>query len=155
MAGETQTPYYVVIVASFLRIYRIGQRGGQDSARLMLFDEALNRMDPERAENALQLMRRFGLQPIVAAPTDKCELLTPHLEITLLVLREGDRAWVEPYHQRETRDPRRRAGRQGPGRRPRSRTAGGRRAGAHPIGAVAGSSRGRRHRGAARQRLIR
>lgn len=97
--GETQTPYYVVIAASFLRIYRPGQRGGEDSARLVLFDEAFNRMDPDRAEKALRLFRQLGLQVIIGAPTDKCELLQPHLETTLLVLRDGHRAWVEPYHQ--------------------------------------------------------
>lgn len=95
--GETQTPFYVAVVASFLQLYRPQQN--EDSARLILFDEAFNRMDPDRAENTLELIRRLGVQVIAAAPTDKCELLSPHLETTLLVLREGDRAWVEDYHQ--------------------------------------------------------
>lgn len=95
--GETQTPFYVAVVASFLQIYR--PLGNEDSVRLILFDEAFNRMDPDRAENTVELIRRLGVQVLAAAPTDKCELLSPHLETTLLVLREGERAWVEDYHQ--------------------------------------------------------
>lgn len=95
--GETQTPFYVAVVASFLQLYRPQQN--EDSARLILFDEAFNRMDPDRAENTVELIRRLGVQVVAAATTDKCELLSPHLETTLLVLREGDRAWVEDYHQ--------------------------------------------------------
>lgn len=94
--GETQTPFYVAIVASFLQMYR---PGNQDSARLMLFDEAFNRMDPDRAENTLRFIRKLGLQVLAAAPTDKCEIITPHVETTLLVMREGHQTWVEDYHQ--------------------------------------------------------
>ncbi|WP_374713650.1 ATP-binding protein [Symbiobacterium terraclitae] len=95
--GETQTPYYVAIVASFLQLYR--PRQNPHTVRLMLFDEAFNRMDPDRAEQTLEFIRRLGLQVLAAAPTDKCEIITPHVETTLLVMRDGHRAWIEDYHQ--------------------------------------------------------
>lgn len=95
--GETQTPFYVAMVASFLQLYR--PRQNQHSIRLLMFDEAFNRMDPDRAENTLQFIRKLGLQVLAAAPTDKCEIITPHVETTLLTLREGHRAWLEDYHQ--------------------------------------------------------
>jgi len=95
--GETQTPYYVAIVASFLQLYR--PRQNPNTVRLMLFDEAFNRMDPDRAENMLQFIRQLGLQVLAAAPTDKCEIITPHVETTLLVIRDGHKAWLEDYNQ--------------------------------------------------------
>lgn len=95
--GETQTPFYVAMVASFLQLYR--PRQNPHTVRLMMFDEAFNRMDPDRAENMLQFIRKLGLQVLAAAPTDKCEIITPQVETTLLVMRDGHRAWLEDYHQ--------------------------------------------------------
>lgn len=95
--GETQTPFYVAIVASFLQLYR--PRQNQHTVRLLMFDEAFNRMDPDRAEQTLQFIRRLGLQLLAAAPTDKCEIITPHVETTLLAIRDDHRAWLEDYHQ--------------------------------------------------------
>ena len=95
--GETQTPFYVAMVASFLQLYR--PRQNPHSVRLLMFDEAFNRMDPDRAENTLQFIRRLGLQVFAAAPTDKCEIIAPHVETTLLCMRDGHRAWLEDYHQ--------------------------------------------------------
>ncbi|HWI52625.1 MAG TPA: SbcC/MukB-like Walker B domain-containing protein, partial [Symbiobacteriaceae bacterium] len=95
--GETQTPFYVAMIASFLQLYR--PRQNSHTLRLMMFDEAFNRMDPDRAETMLQFIRALGLQVLAAAPTDKCEIITPHVETTLLVLRDGHRAWLEDYHQ--------------------------------------------------------
>lgn len=95
--GETQTPFYVAMIASFLQLYRPKQN--PHTVRLMMFDEAFNRMDPDRAETMLQFIRALGMQVLAAAPTDKCEIITPHVETTLLVMREGHRAWLEDYHQ--------------------------------------------------------
>lgn len=94
--GETQTPYYVAMVASFLQVYR---PRNEDSIRLMMFDEAFNRMDPDRVENTLLFIRQVGLQVLAAAPTDKCEIIAPYMDTTLLVMRSGHRTWVEDYHQ--------------------------------------------------------
>lgn len=95
--GETQTPYYVSLVASFVQLYRA--RTNQDSARLVVFDEAFNRMDSERIENSLRFINDLGLQVIVAAPTDKCEYIAPLVSTTLLVMRSGHQVWLEDYRQ--------------------------------------------------------
>lgn len=95
--GETQTPFYVAMLGSFLQLYR--PRQNEDSVRLVLFDEAFNRMDPDRVETTMELIRRLGVQVIAAAPTDKCEILAPYMETVLLMMREGHRAWVDDYHQ--------------------------------------------------------
>lgn len=95
--GETQTPFYVAIVAAFVQMYRA--KTNHDSIRLMMFDEAFNRMDSDRVENSLVFIRDLGMQAIIAAPTDKCEYIAPHLPTTLLVLRDGHYSWIEDYHQ--------------------------------------------------------
>jgi uncharacterized protein YPO0396 len=95
--GETQTPYYVAIVASFAQLYRA--KTNRDSIRLMLFDEAFNRMDIDRMENSLRFINEMGMQAIIAAPTDKCEFISPHVPTTLLVMRDGKNSWIEDYKQ--------------------------------------------------------
>lgn len=95
--GETQTPYYVAIVASFMQLYRV--RSSNDSIRLMMFDEAFNRMDGERIEACLKFIRQCGMQVIVAAPSDKCEVIAPHVSTTVVVMREGHDTWLTDYRQ--------------------------------------------------------
>ncbi len=105
--GETQTPYYVAIIASFVQLYRLGTN--RDCIRLVMFDEAFNRMDDSRIETSLQFIRKMGLQAIIAAPTEKCEYIAPWVETTQLVLRDGYEVWLEDYHQLiqdDTRDTR-------------------------------------------------
>lgn len=94
--GETQTPFYVAMVASFVQLYRIHR--GDSTVRLMLFDEAFNRMDADRVEASIQFMKRYSLQPIIAVPSDKLALIAPHVETTLLVIRHGDRSFVEEFN---------------------------------------------------------
>lgn len=93
--GETQTPYYVAIVASFLQLYRL--KHNRAAARLVMFDEAFNRMDSDRVENFLRFLRDLGLQALIAAPTDKCEYIAPYVGTTLLVMRDGHSSWIEDY----------------------------------------------------------
>lgn len=92
--GETQTPFYVAIAASFMEVYRPSHL---DSPRLVIFDEAFNRMDVDRMENAMKFFRDLGLQVIAAVPTEKCELLVGHVDSTLVVVNNGGRAWVARY----------------------------------------------------------
>ncbi|NYE58417.1 ATP-binding protein [Carboxydothermus ferrireducens] len=94
--GETQTPFYVAIVASFVQLYRIHR--GDSTIRLMLFDEAFNRMDADRVESSIRFMKFYGLQPIIAVPSDKLALIAPHVETNLLVLRAGDQSFVEEFY---------------------------------------------------------
>ncbi len=93
--GETQTPYYVAIVASFMQLYRV--KTNQRSMRLIIFDEAFNRMDSDRIEKSLKFMSNLGLQFIIAAPTDRCEYITPYITTTQLVFRDGIHSWIEDY----------------------------------------------------------
>lgn len=99
--GETQTPYYVAIAASFYRFYR----EDKDAVRLVLFDEAFNRMDDLRIENTIDFFRKIGMQVITAVPPEKIELIAPFMDRTLLVLRSDFRAAVREYSAESGRIP--------------------------------------------------
>jgi uncharacterized protein YPO0396 len=67
--------------------------------RLIAFDEAFNRMDGERINTMLQFIKDMGMQVLIAAPTEKCQFITPYMDTTLLVLRDGYSSWIENYRR--------------------------------------------------------
>jgi uncharacterized protein YPO0396 len=98
--GETQTPYYVAMLASLARVYR--PRGGQQSrAALVAFDEPFQKMDESNIQATLELARRLGLQVLLAAPKDRCHQLLPAIGTAtcLLVLRDQDQILLEPFQR--------------------------------------------------------
>ena len=46
--GETQTPFYIAVLASFAQLYRTGREKTYTTSRLIIFDEAFAKMDGER-----------------------------------------------------------------------------------------------------------
>ena len=94
--GETQTPFYVTVAASFVQLYRSGIGG--ETAGLVMFDEAFNNMDDERIGGVLEFLRRLPLQIIIAAPPDKIQYISPGVEQTLLVMTDEKVSFVEKYY---------------------------------------------------------
>ncbi|GMO46928.1 MAG: SbcC/MukB-like Walker B domain-containing protein [Termitinemataceae bacterium] len=84
--GEAQTPYYVAIAASFFRFFK---NKPEDTVRLVMFDEAFNRMDDERIAKILKFYRELNLQIVSAVPTEKIEAMQPYMDRTNLVIRHG------------------------------------------------------------------
>ena len=93
--GETQTPFYITIAASFMQLYR--NSIGGDSIGLVMLDEAFNNMDDERIEGVLSFMSGSNLQMIIAAPPDKIQYIGPFVKKVLLVLREERLSYVEDF----------------------------------------------------------
>jgi uncharacterized protein YPO0396 len=91
--GETQTPYYVAIAASFFRFYK----DSPGSIRLVLFDEAFNKMDDERIGNMIAFFRKLSMQVVTAVPTEKIESIAPHMDRINLVVRRNRQAFVRDY----------------------------------------------------------
>lgn len=87
--GETQTPFYIAILASFAQLYRIGRDRKSNTARLIIFDEAFSKMDGERIEKSIMLLRKLGFQAILSTPTEKAGDIAPLADRTLAVLRKG------------------------------------------------------------------
>ena len=92
--GETTTPFYVAMAASFAQAYRLNQPRPSDTIRLALFDEAFGKMDTARTASALQFMIESQLQVILATPPDKAAGLLPHVDSVRTVVRKNNHAFV-------------------------------------------------------------
>ncbi len=90
--GEIQTPFYVAMLASFAQLYKVSDTRDQtdNTMRLILFDEAFNKMDPERISESIVMLRKFGLQAIICSPSDKAGDISPLCDRTLLVDKQAD-----------------------------------------------------------------
>lgn len=98
--GETQTPFYISILASFAQVYRI--KNNENTVRLIVFDEAFSKMDSERIEESIKLLRRIGFQAVFAAPPEKLQDIQSLVDSTLLVLNpEEHEIIVKKYTNRE------------------------------------------------------
>ena len=93
--GETQTPFYVTVAASFVQLYK--NNIGGEAIGLVLFDEAFNNMDDERIGGVLEFLRRLPLQILIAAPPDKIQYISPFVEETLLVMTDEKVSFAERY----------------------------------------------------------
>ena len=92
--GETTTPFYVAMAASFAQAYRLNQPRPSDTIRLALFDEAFGKMDTARTASALQFMVDSQLQVLLATPPDKAAGLLPHVDSVRTVVRKENHAFV-------------------------------------------------------------
>ena len=87
--GETQTPFYIAVLASFAQLYRVNDTSVfGNTVRLVVFDEAFNKMDSERIVESVRLLRKMGLQAIICTPPDKVADIMPIADCTLLVNKD-------------------------------------------------------------------
>lgn len=93
--GETQTPFYITVAASFMQLYR--NSIGGDSVGLIMMDEAFNNMDDERIAGVLSFMNHSNLQTIIAAPPDKIQYIGPAVKKILLVMQDDKVSYVEDF----------------------------------------------------------
>jgi uncharacterized protein YPO0396 len=98
--GETQTPYYVAMLASMARLYRTRDDSGNRAA-IVAFDEPFQKMDERNIAGTIELARRMNLQLFLATPKERCDLILPALgrATCLLVLRDGDDVLLEPFQK--------------------------------------------------------
>lgn len=107
--GETQTPFYLAIAASFVQLYRmsIGNqrqgRHGQPAIRLAVFDEAFYKMDQDRIGGTLDMFLKYHLQVVTATPLERCEYLVPKMCTNLVLTGKGDHVLIEEYRNYEAR----------------------------------------------------
>ena len=99
--GETQTPFYVTVAASFMQLY--SNNIGGEAIGLILFDEAFNNMDDERIGGVLEFLHRLPLQIVIAAPPDKIQYIGPKSDQTLLVMTDEKVSYVEEYYNESIR----------------------------------------------------
>ena len=91
--GETQVPFYVATLASFVRLFE--QAKGirvQDTIGLILFDEVFDKMDSSRIKSMMDFISQLPVQIILATPPQKMEVLSKYTDTTVVTLREGRNA---------------------------------------------------------------
>jgi len=93
--GESQTPYYVAIAASFYRFYKARP---ESTVRLVIFDEAFNRMDDERIGKILSFYNNLNLQIITSVPPEKIEAIAPYMDRINVISRFGRAVKVRDCH---------------------------------------------------------
>lgn len=87
--GETQTPFYIAVLASFAQLYKVSDtKESGNTFRLVIFDEAFNKMDSERIVESVKLLKHFKLQAILCSPPEKVGDIAPTADKTLLVNKE-------------------------------------------------------------------
>lgn len=96
--GETQTPFYIAVLASFAQLYRTNDLSSiGNTMRLVVFDEAFNKMDSDRIIESVRLLRKMHLQAIICTPPDKLPDIMPEADKTFLVCKEKYNMHVLPY----------------------------------------------------------
>lgn len=93
--GENQAPFYVAICASFLQIYE--QR--DNCIRLVLLDEAFNKMTSDRIEPMMKMFKELGLQLVLISTVEKCSSIYPYCNITYSIVKSGARNAIMPFEK--------------------------------------------------------
>lgn len=94
--GETQTPLYISMLASFAQICKTLSYHGYENDRfsLIVLDEAFSKMDDGRIGESVDLLRKFGLQAIFSAPDQKLKSFAGKVDYNVQVLKENDRSYT-------------------------------------------------------------
>lgn len=87
--GEHRAPLYVIAGAALASAYRL-DRGNKDGLRLMLLDEAFNKMDPTNIIATMRYLEELGLQVFMASPGENLGILTAFLHRYYDILRDVD-----------------------------------------------------------------
>ena len=97
--GETQTPFYIAVLASFAQLYQVNNLSSlaSNTVRLVVFDEAFNKMDSDRIVESVRLLRKMGLQAIICTPPDKLSDIMPLADKTFLVSKDKYKMHILTY----------------------------------------------------------
>ncbi len=103
--GESQTPFYIAMVAAFSQLYSTQESGERaNTVRIVMFDEAFSKMDSNRFTECINLFRKCGLQVVICAPDDKIENLSLIADETLYVHNENYNMQVGVWNKQMMED---------------------------------------------------
>lgn len=91
--GENQAPFYVAICASFLQIYE----QNENCIKLVLLDEAFNKMTSDRIEPMMKMFRDLKLQVVLISTVEKCTSIFPYCDITYSIVKSGSRNAIAAF----------------------------------------------------------
>lgn len=100
--GETQTPFYIAILASFAQLCRVNNNADNNTLRLVIFDEAFSKMDSARIRQSTDLLRQFGLQAILSTPSEKLRDLVSYVDLVLVTMHDDKRkkSYIDIYQDK-------------------------------------------------------
>lgn len=91
--GENQAPFYVAICASLLNIYR----QSDNSIRLILLDEAFNKMTGDRIKTMMKMFADLDMQLILTSTEEKTATIRPFCDLTYSIVKKGSYVNVEDF----------------------------------------------------------
>ncbi len=87
--GETQVPFYVATLASFVRVFEQASRSRMhDVIGLILFDEVFDKLDTTRIKAMMKFIQQLPVQIILATPPQKMEILAKYTDATIVTIRD-------------------------------------------------------------------
>lgn len=103
--GETQTPFYIAVLASFAQLYQVNNLSNlNNTVRLVVFDEAFNKMDSDRIVESVRLLRKMHLQAIICTPPDKLPDIAPLADRTFLVTKDKYQMHIFPWSKERVQE---------------------------------------------------
>lgn len=101
--GESQTPFYIAILASFAQLCRVKNASDNNTLRLVIFDEAFSKMDAARIRKSTELLHNFGLQAILSTPSEKLRDLVNYVDLILVTIHEDKRkrSYLDVYQEKD------------------------------------------------------
>ena len=90
--GENQSPYFVAILASYLRAYnRHETRWGDPSLALVPIDEAFSKLSPERIEDCVRALKQLDLQGVLSMSAGNIPFAFSQCDQVIIVSKHEDR----------------------------------------------------------------
>ncbi|MEO7298784.1 MAG: SbcC/MukB-like Walker B domain-containing protein [Verrucomicrobiota bacterium] len=90
--GENQSPYFIAILASYLRAYRrYGSRKQEPSLGLVPIDEAFSKLSGERIKDCITALKAFDLQGVFSMSTGNIPYAFEHCDWLVVVSKEERR----------------------------------------------------------------
>jgi hypothetical protein len=90
--GENQSPYFIAILASYLRAYkRHDTRTKQPSLALVPIDEAFSKLSGERIKDCIEAMKSLDLQGVFSMSTGNIPYAFEHCDSLVVVAKEEKR----------------------------------------------------------------
>ena len=75
------------------QLYKLG-----DTIRLIMFDEAFDKMDDNRIASMMDFLNSQNFQIILATPPSKLEVIGEKVDTILMAMREGANCIIEEYN---------------------------------------------------------
>ena len=96
--GENQSPYFVVILASYLRAYKRHESRWRDpSLALVPIDEAFSKMDTGRIKDCIEAIKDLDLQGVFSMSTGNVPGAFSLCEQLIIVSRNEDKRNGRPH----------------------------------------------------------